>query len=83
MENLINWFEIPATDFGSAGTCCKALLGLEIKETDMFGAQIGLLPPDRKVTVPKIQISPEIGYFGIVIDTEGGYNGRLFNSIKG
>lgn len=113
MENVINWFEIPATDFGRAVLFYNAILGLEIKETEMFGTKTGFFPTDGKnvsgaivqgddykpssdgviaylnggndlqtilnkveshhgkVIVPKTQISPEMGYFGMFIDTEG------------
>lgn len=113
MENLINWFEIPATDFSRAVSFYKAILGLDIKETEMFGTKMGFFPTDGenvsgaivqgedyqpstdgviaylnggrdlqtvldkvennngKIIVPKTQISPEMGYFGMFIDTEG------------
>jgi len=113
MENLINWFEIPATDFSRAVSFYEAILGLEIKEAEMFGSKMGFFPTDGtnvsgaivqgedyqpssdgvvaylnggndlqtvldkvesnngKVIVPKTQISPEMGYFGIFIDSEG------------
>lgn len=113
MENLINWFEIPATDLTRAVSFYKSILGLEIKETEMFGTKMGFFPTDGmnisgaivqgedykpssegviaylnggkdlqtvlnkvksnkgKVIVPKTQISPEMGYFGMFIDTEG------------
>ena len=113
MENLINWFEIPAGDFKRAVTFYKSVLGLEIKETEMFGTKMGFLPTDGKnvsgaivqgedykpssdgvvaylnggndlqkvldkvasnngkVIVPKTQISPEMGFFGMFIDSEG------------
>tara|TARA_R110000868_G_scaffold411378_1_gene703387 strand:+ start:975 stop:1343 length:369 start_codon:yes stop_codon:yes gene_type:complete len=113
MENLINWFEIPATDFSRAVSFYKAILDLRIKETEMFGTKMGFFPTDGKnvsgaivqgedykpskdgiiaylnggndlqnvldkvennngkVIVPKTQISPEMGYFGMFIDTEG------------
>lgn len=113
MENLINWFEIPATDFNRAVSFYKAILGVEIQETEMFGTNMGVFPSDGKnvsgaivqgedykpsmngvlaylnggndlqivldkieanngkVIVPKTQISPEMGYFGMFIDTEG------------
>lgn len=122
MENLINWFEIPATDFSRAVTFYKAILGLEIKETEMFETKMGFFPTDgknvsgaivqgedykpstegviaylnggndlqnvlyevennrRKVIVPKTQISPEMGYFGMFIDTEG--NKMAVHSIQ-
>lgn len=113
MENLINWFEIPARDFSRAVAFYKTILGLEINETEMFGTKMGFFPTDGqnvsgaivqgedykpstegilaylnggkdlneilnkveksngKVIVPKTQISPEMGYFGMFIDTEG------------
>ena len=113
MENLINWFEIPATDFSRAVSFYKAILGLEIKEAEMFGSKMGFFPTDGtnvsgaivqgedyqpstdgvvaylnggddlqtvldkvesnngKVIVPKTPISPEMGYFGMFIDSEG------------
>lgn len=113
MENLISWFEIPATDFSRAVSFYKSVLGLDIKETEMFGTKMGFFPSDGKnvsgaivqgedykpstdgvlvylnggndlqtvldkieknkgkVIVPKTQISPEMGYFGMFIDTEG------------
>ena len=35
MKNLINWFEIPATDFNRAVSFYKSILGWEVKETEM------------------------------------------------
>jgi len=109
-------------DFNRAVSFYKAILGLEIKETEMFGTKMGLLPTDGtnvsgaivqgevykpstdgvlaylnggddlhtvldkvetangKVIVPKTQISPEMGYFGMFIDTEG--NRMAVHSIK-
>ena len=122
MENLINWFEIPATDFNRAVSFYKAILGVEIEETEMFGTKMGFFPTDGKnvsgaivqgkdynpssggvvtylngrsdlqivldkvksnngkVIVPKTQISPEMGYFGMFIDTEG--NRMAVHSMK-
>lgn len=113
MENLINWFEISATDFNRALSFYKTILGVDIQPTEMFGTKMGLFPSDGKnvsgaivqgedykpsmngvlaylnggndlqivldkiepnngtVIVPKTQISPEMGYFGMFIDTEG------------
>lgn len=113
MENLINWFEIPATDFNRAVSFYKAILRIDIKESEIFGTKMGFLPSDGKnvsgaivkgddyepatngllaylngghdlqiildrvepsngkIIVPKTQISPEMGYFGMFIDTEG------------
>lgn len=113
MKNVINWFEIPVTDFKRAVSFYKDIPGVEIRETEMFGTKMGFFPADGtnvsgaivqgedykpsaagvlvylnggddlqvvlekiepangKVIVPKTQISPEMGYFGIFIDTEG------------
>lgn len=122
MENLINWFEIPAADFGRAVSFYKRILGLAIEETEMSGTKMGFFPTDGKnvsgaivhgedykpstdgviaylnggddlqnildkvesnngkVIVPKTQISPEMGYFGMFIDTEG--NKMAIHSIS-
>jgi uncharacterized protein len=48
MKNLINWFEIPATDFSRAVSFYKAVLGLDIQETEMFGTKTGFFPNDGK-----------------------------------
>lgn len=113
MKNLINWFEIPATDFKRAVSFYQNILALEINETEMFGSKMGFFPSDGKnvsgaivqgsdyspssngvllylnggedlqhaldkvpqhggsIIVPKTQISPEMGYFAMFIDTEG------------
>jgi predicted enzyme related to lactoylglutathione lyase len=46
MNNLINWFEIPATDFSRAVNFYKSILDIEIPETEMFEMQMGLFPSD-------------------------------------
>lgn len=46
MENFINWFEIPANDFTRAVTFYNAILGVEIKCTEMFGTKMGFFPTD-------------------------------------
>ena len=113
MENMISWFEIPASDFSRAVTFYKGILGVEIQEMDMFGTKMGMFPSDGEnvsgavvhgedykpasdgvtiylnggenlqvildkiepnggtVIVPKTQISQEMGYFAMFIDTEG------------
>jgi predicted enzyme related to lactoylglutathione lyase len=37
MQNLINWFEIPAKDLGRAKKFYHDILGLEMNEAEMFG----------------------------------------------
>ena len=122
MENLINWFEIPAKDFKRATGFYHEILGVEIHETEMFGTKMGFLPSDGKnvsgaivqgddvnpsmdgvtiylnggenlqvfldrvepnggkIMVPKTQISPEMGYFAMFMDTEG--NKMALHSFK-
>lgn len=46
MQNLVNFIDIPATDFGRALSFYKAILGIEINETDMFGTKMGFFPTD-------------------------------------
>jgi len=113
MQNLLNWFEIPAIDFNRAVAFYRAVLALEIHETEMYGTKMGLFPMDGQnvsgavvqgdgytpakegtlvylnggndlqtvlnrveqnqgtIIVPKTQISEEMGYFAIFLDTEG------------
>ena len=113
MENLVSFFEIPASDFKRAVEFYSGILGVEINETEMFGTRMGFFPSDGDnvsgaivegedykpstdgvtvylnggenlqvaldkveksggtVIVPKTQISPEMGYFAMFIDTEG------------
>ena len=122
MNNLINWFEIPSTDFTRAVKFYKGILGVEIQESEMFGTKMGFFPSDGKnvsgaivkgedykpsmegvtlylnggenltvvldkvetnggkVIVPKTQISPEMGYFAMFIDTEA--NKIALHSMK-
>lgn len=46
MENMINWFEIPASDFNRAVEFYKGILDVEVQETEMFGTKMGLFPSD-------------------------------------
>jgi predicted enzyme related to lactoylglutathione lyase len=113
MENLINWFEIPASDFGRALQFYKTILQIDITELDMYGTMMGMFPSDGqnvsgaivqgdgyspsgngvlvylnggndlqlilnriesiegKIIMPKTQISSEMGYFAIFLDSEG------------
>lgn len=113
MNNIINWFEIPAADFSRAVTFYKNILGIEINEMDIMGTKNGFFPSNGKnvsgaivqgddytpstegtmvylnggddlqnvlskvegaggkVIMPKTQISPEMGYLALFIDTEG------------
>jgi predicted enzyme related to lactoylglutathione lyase len=48
MDNLINWFEIPATDFGRAVKFYKTILNTDVKEAEMFGTKMGFFPSGGK-----------------------------------
>lgn len=113
MQNMINWFEIAAADLSRAKKFYGHILGIELKEVDMFGSKMAFFPADGdnvsgalvqgadytpsadgsliylnggndldtmlskvevaggKVFVPKTQISPEMGYFAVFMDSEG------------
>jgi len=113
MANVINWFEIPATDLERAMRFYGEVLGnkMEVMEiagqqmafftqdTDVVGGALcqgeGYLPSSEgamiylnggddlsdplgrvesaggKVVLPKTQISEEVGYFAIFMDSEG------------
>lgn len=113
MENLISIVEIPVTDFPRAVKFYQNILGVTIREMEMDGVTMGILPNlpgtvnvvlakggDYKPTtdgavlylnagndmqpmldkvkqvggeilVPKTQISPEMGFFALFIDSEG------------
>lgn len=74
MENIINWFEIPATDFKRAVSFYKAILSVEVEETEMFGTQMGFFPSDGKnvsgAIVKGEDYSPSAG--GVVAYLNGG-----------
>jgi predicted enzyme related to lactoylglutathione lyase len=122
MKNMVNWIEIPASNFKRALGFYKAILGVEIHEAEMFGSKMGFFPSDGKnvsgaivqgedykpstegvtvylnagddlqpvlekveknkgtIIVPKTQISPEMGYFAMFIDSEG--NKMALHSIQ-
>jgi len=48
MENMINWFEIPAKDFNRATNFYRNILSIEIEELDLGNLKMGLLPSDGK-----------------------------------
>jgi predicted enzyme related to lactoylglutathione lyase len=112
MNNAINWFEIPASNFERAVRFYSDILTIDLHRETMMGTEMAFFPSDNgvggavvrgdgyvpsdkgslvylnggedlsaalarvdkaggKVIVPKTQISPEIGYFALFIDTEG------------
>ena len=52
MNNVINWFEIPVTDFDRANKFYSELMGVESLETnEMGGMKMGFLPMEDKGAV--------------------------------
>lgn len=50
MQNLINFIDIPATDFDRAVAFYTAVLELPIHQADVFGTKMGFFPSDGKNT---------------------------------
>ncbi|MCH8288307.1 MAG: VOC family protein [Candidatus Marinimicrobia bacterium] len=48
MENMINWFEIPAKDYNRAKKFYSTILSVEIKVLELPNFTMGLLPSDGK-----------------------------------
>lgn len=46
MQNLINWFEIPATDFNRAVKFYGDILGINIHASEFGGTMMGFFPTD-------------------------------------
>ncbi len=46
MKTLINWFEIPATDFARAVAFYSSLFGMELRECDCGDEKMAFFPED-------------------------------------
>lgn len=44
MTNLLNWYEIPATDFNRAQAFYEAMLGVTIQVQEIGGMRVGYFP---------------------------------------
>ena len=113
MSSIINWFDIPATDFERAVKFYEAILGVKLMQENMLGARMAIFPAKAgettgaimardgvmpatggttiylkagddlglalgrvekaggKVLHPKTFIKEGMGYFGLLLDTEG------------
>lgn len=113
MSTVINWFDIPATDFDRAVKFYETILGAKLIQENMLGARMaifpakpgeatgaimtrdGVLPATGGTTIylkagndlgtalarvekaggkllhPKTFIKEGMGYFGLILDTEG------------
>lgn len=48
MTKLIAWFEIPATDLGRAQTFYQSILGVQMQNLNMGGANLAVFPYERE-----------------------------------
>lgn len=48
MQNAINWFEIPATDFDRAVAFYSTVLAVDIQKAEFMGEPQGFFPMDRE-----------------------------------
>lgn len=46
MDNMINWFEIPVTDFNRAKKFYETMLGIQLERIEMHGMVMGFFPAD-------------------------------------
>ena len=44
MSSVINWFDIPALDFGRAVRFYETVLGCKLNQENMLGAQLAMFP---------------------------------------
>jgi predicted enzyme related to lactoylglutathione lyase len=113
MSSVINWFDIPATDFDRAVKFYETILGVQLIQENMLGARMAIFPAKAgeatgavmartgvapatggttiylkagadlgvalarvesaggRVLHPKTFIKEGMGYFGLLLDTEG------------
>lgn len=48
MQNWINWFEIPASNFSRAVKFYEDIFSIGLEPVEMFGSQMGLFPSDGR-----------------------------------
>lgn len=77
MTNLhaISWFEIPTADLDRATKFYETILGITLvylnANPDVQLVLDRIVAAGGKILVPKTEISPEIGYMGVFMDSEG------------
>lgn len=59
MNNAINWFEIPATDFERAVGFYRTLLGQDIRKGEFMGVPHGFFPADEDGVAGAIVAPPD------------------------
>ena len=58
MNNLLNWYEIPATDFGRAVKFYETILGIKIHAQEMNGMKVGFMPQQGESVGGAIMTGP-------------------------
>lgn len=58
MANLLNWYEIPATDFQRAVKFYETVLGVKAHAQEMNGMKVGYLPQDSDAVGGAIMSGP-------------------------
>jgi uncharacterized protein len=58
MANLLNWYEIPATNFERAVKFYETILGISIQAQEMNGMKVGFMPQQGDTVGGAIMISP-------------------------
>ena len=76
MSGVINWFDIPATNFARAVRFYETVLGIKFIQDNMLGAQLAIFPTDAGETTGAIMaregVSP--GTSGTTIYLKAGDN---------
>lgn len=49
MQNMINWFEIPVSDFARAKAFYEQILAISIQDLEMEGNTMGMFPGNEQV----------------------------------
>lgn len=58
MPNILNWYEIPASDFQRAVKFYETLLGVKVNSQEMNGMKVGYLPQDEGAVGGAIMTGP-------------------------
>ena len=58
MGNLLNWYEIPATDFARAVNFYETILGINIHVQEMNGMKVGYMPQQGDAVGGAIMAGP-------------------------
>jgi uncharacterized protein len=85
MKNLVNWIEIPVSNFDRAVKFYSSILGIEISSFEMEGAQYGMFPSEDQRNTGALVKSEyhEPSPNGVVIYLDGGEDlNIILNKVK-